>query len=97
MCASESHREGYLIRPAAQDADPTCAATAKLCSSGYPHLRSVCCDCYEGVLWLSGTVPSFYMKQMAQELVSQTPGVSAVRNQLLVTSFDRRAGTSVAG
>ena len=39
---------------------------------------------HEGVLILRGQVPSFYMKQMAQELVRHVPAVSRVINRLAV-------------
>ena len=97
MCASELHRDLYSIGAAAQDADPARAAAAKLGSSGYPQLRNVRCDFSEGVLSLSGTVPSFHLKQVAQELVSRTHGRTEIRNKLLVTSYRGQADASAAG
>jgi osmotically-inducible protein OsmY len=53
-------------------------------TSGYPALRSVVCQYHEGVAVLYGRVPSFYMKQIAQTLVSKIPGVDVIANRLRV-------------
>lgn len=47
-----------------------------------PHLclRSVTCDQREGVVVLRGRVPSYYHKQLAQELVRQIAGTFAIVN-----------------
>lgn len=39
-------------------------------SSRYPALKAVSCDCQGGVLILRGCLPSYYLKQMAQEVVA---------------------------
>jgi osmotically-inducible protein OsmY len=53
-------------------------------SSGYAQLRSLECDVEDGVVELSGCVPSFYLKQMAQVVVMRLSTVKEVRNQVLV-------------
>lgn len=35
----------------------------------WPELRSVCCDVSEKSVVLTGQVPSFYLKQVAQSLI----------------------------
>jgi hypothetical protein len=37
------------------------------------------------VLTLRGHLPSYYLKQLAQEAVADTPGVGRVENQIDVT------------
>jgi hypothetical protein len=39
-------------------------------SSQYPPLKTISCDCQDGVLILRGSVPTYYLKQMAQEVVA---------------------------
>ena len=48
----------------------------------YHCLKQVACDFHEGVLTLRGRVPSFYLKQIAQELVANLVGVEVLRNHL---------------
>jgi len=39
-------------------------------SSPYPALKRVSCDYQGGVLVLRGSLPTYYLKQMAQEVVA---------------------------
>lgn len=77
--------------------DPAAATLARFRRSGYPFLRQIRCDFSEGVLRLWGTVPTFYLKQLAQELASHTPGVEQVRNNVFVTSWHDRGDATAAG
>jgi hypothetical protein len=52
--------------------------------SGYVALRRVQCEWQDGVIALGGKVPSFFLKQMAQTLVSQVLGVRRVNNRIKV-------------
>lgn len=61
-------------------------AAAELAASGYPPLRTICCELREGVMILSGTVPSYHQKQLAQTVVAKTDGVMRVENRLEVRS-----------
>jgi hypothetical protein len=45
-------------------------AERSLRSSRYPALKSVSCDYQGGVLVLRGCLPTYYLKQMAQEVVA---------------------------
>jgi osmotically-inducible protein OsmY len=56
------------------------AVTAALGSAQYTALRSLKCLVSDGVAEITGTVPSFYLKQLAQAAVLQLPGVRIVRN-----------------
>lgn len=59
-------------------------AAAELQRSSYAAIRKVRCDFRDGVLTLSGRVPSYYQMQVAQTLVQfRLPGV-AIRNDLRV-------------
>lgn len=78
MIASLEASYGYEP-PAAKVAD---LVSSRLQRSGYPWLRSVICEAHDGLVVLSGRVPSFYMKQIAQVLASHTPGVRGVDNRL---------------
>jgi len=57
---------------------------ARLRRSAYEAIRSITCEFHEGVLTLRGRVPSYYLKQVAQELVRHTDRVSEVNNRVCV-------------
>ena len=61
---------------------------ARLRRSGYPYLRSIQCEQQDESVLLSGTVPTFHLKQVAQALASHTPGVRGVVDRLRVTNRD---------
>jgi hypothetical protein len=51
----------------------------------YPALKKLSCDYQGGVLVLRGCLPSYYLKQIAQEIVvHQTQGVDRLDNQIQV-------------
>jgi osmotically-inducible protein OsmY len=52
----------------------------------YQALKNVSCACRGGVLVLRGCVPSYYLKQVAQEVVARLDGVVAVDNQIQVVT-----------
>jgi osmotically-inducible protein OsmY len=68
-------------------AEATAHAVLRRARSG--ELRSVTCHFHEGVLTLRGRVQSYYMKQMAQELVRPVQAVQQVNNRLQVVSSAR--------
>jgi len=63
---------------------PEKQAESALHNLPYPALHLVSCQHKDGVLRLIGNVPSFYMKQIAQETAAKIPGVERVRNDLIV-------------
>jgi hypothetical protein len=68
---------------------PTAAPLADLVrgaldGTGHGWLRCVRVAHDGGCIVLSGSVPSFYLKQMAQTVVLAVPGVVALRNDLRV-------------
>ncbi len=61
-------------------------AQARLRRSGYHELHLVSCNFHEGVLTLRGRVSSFYLKQIAQELIRRLDGAEEVNNRLEVAA-----------
>jgi hypothetical protein len=60
------------------------AAHRALQSSPYWAIRRVRCSFHEGQLTLHGQVPTFYLLQVAQELVCRLPGVEEVEKRIVV-------------
>jgi osmotically-inducible protein OsmY len=63
----------------------------RLQRSGYAALNTVCVEFQgeSGILHLRGSVPSYYLKQVAQELVVDVDGVRYVNNQIIVARSSR--------
>jgi hypothetical protein len=60
-------------------------AERALRSGPYPALKKLTCDYQGGVLILRGCLPSYYLKQIAQEVVAQqVEGVGRLDNQIQV-------------
>ena len=58
------------------------AARKRLRTSSYLPLQRLSCECDDlGVLVLRGRLPSFYLKQLAQETVADVEGVVQVVNE----------------
>jgi osmotically-inducible protein OsmY len=55
-------------------------------SNPYLALKNVSCDWLDGVLILRGCLPSFYLKQITQEVVASVEGVEHIDNQILVVT-----------
>ncbi len=58
------------------------AALERLRRSCYRQLRQVTCHFHEGVLILHGQLPSYYLKQHAQEAVMDLKGVEEIINRI---------------
>jgi osmotically-inducible protein OsmY len=63
-------------------------AQATLRRSAYVELRGLSCDFSGGILTLRGLVPSYYLKQHAQEIAASIPGVIKINNHVEVGSSD---------
>jgi osmotically-inducible protein OsmY len=63
----------------------------RLRGSPYLALRDIGCDYHEGVLTLRGWLPTYYLKQIAQEVGAGVEGVRAIANEIEVIGT-RRAG-----
>jgi osmotically-inducible protein OsmY len=59
----------------------------RLEASAYVALKGVKCQFRRGVLLLSGRVPTYYHKQLAQETIRSLPGVSAIVNEISVDRY----------
>ena len=66
-------------------------AEGLLRSNPYLALKNVSCDYCEGVLTLRGCLPTYYLKQMAQETVARIEGVVHVANEIDVGASARYA------
>lgn len=53
-------------------------------ASGYLALRDVTCTASDGVASLHGSLPSHYLKQLAQEIAASLDGVRLVVNKINV-------------
>ena len=63
----------------------------RLCSSPYRHLQLIRCHCQGGVVLLTGVLPSFFMKQMAQESIRHVAGGWKIDNQVEVVCAEEQA------
>jgi osmotically-inducible protein OsmY len=55
-----------------------------LLETGYAPLRCIQCDVSDGVVELTGSVPSFYIKQLAQTAVLRLEEIRGIKNRLRV-------------
>lgn len=71
-----------------QDRSQESAEAARDClqKSPYCAIRRVWCECHLGVLFLRGPLPTFHLKQLAQEAVARVKGVSQVINETVVAT-----------
>jgi osmotically-inducible protein OsmY len=59
-------------------------AECRLRGHSYLALRNISCNCHDGVLVLRGYPPTYYLKQIAQEVVAQLEGVEHIENRIQV-------------
>jgi BON domain len=60
------------------------AALKLLQSSAYTSLRGLRCEVKEGVVAVHGSVPTYYLKQMAQTLINRLGSIRSVSNMVEV-------------
>jgi hypothetical protein len=77
-------RLATVLPPESRGAHVVEEAENELHHCQYRSLRHITCRYEHGVLHLVGTVPSYYVKQVAQELVSRLDDVDEVVNDLEV-------------
>jgi CheY-like chemotaxis protein len=65
-------------------AETALAAEGRLHASRYAALKSISCTFEKGVLTLHGSLPSYHLKQLAQEAVAGLEGIEHVDNQIEV-------------
>ena len=61
------------------------AAKRRLRRDTYLFNKQITCEFHEGVLILRGSVPTYYLKQVAQALVAEVEGVQDVVNKIDVS------------
>jgi hypothetical protein len=72
-------------------------AVAELNKSTYPEIRGVVCEAHNNVLKLSGNVPTYFHKQIAQaSLIRRLPGRPRIENHLTVDRHSDSSNQSVA-
>ena len=69
-------------------------AERSLRSNSYLALKNISCDLLDGVLVLRGCLPTYYLKQIAQEVVAHLEGVKRIENriQVVTPAFPSRQG-----
>ena len=61
-----------------------CPASMAIRSNALRGLAKVTCEMHQGMAILHGKVSSYYLKQLAQEVVRKVEGVDSVVNQVQV-------------
>ena len=63
-------------------------AESLLRRNGHLFHQNISCDFQDGVLILRGTVPSYYLKQVAQAVVASLEEVIQIENRMEVVTSD---------
>lgn len=87
-CSAEPETSTFDRRPAITISR---VAEEGLQRSGYLALRTVACDGRDGVIYLRGRVPTYYLKQVAQSIALGVQGVRRVVNLIEVLAPVRAA------
>lgn len=77
-------------RPSAAEGGLAQAIGHALSASAYPILRRLDIAVEQGTVVLSGQVPTYFLKQIAQELAGAAPGVQRVFNRIVVAPMRPR-------
>lgn len=64
-------------------------AEERLRNSPYAALRTISCQCHDGVLILEGRLPTYYLKQVAQSVMFDLDGVLEIANSIEVVRASR--------
>jgi osmotically-inducible protein OsmY len=67
-------------------ADVAERAENELRRNAYLALNNISCEYHDGVLILNGCLPTYYLKQVAQEAIARVAGVQRVENRIAVVS-----------
>lgn len=84
MLRKASSRNELVRRMKPVDQDVATCVEARFRRSGYPYLSGIKCHMSDGTAILWGVVPTFHLKQLAQELALHTLGVRQVDNRVQV-------------
>jgi osmotically-inducible protein OsmY len=74
-------------------ADVAERAERELRRNAYVALKNIACEHRDGVLTLTGCLPTYYLKQVAQEAVTRVDGVERVDNRIDVVSVPSRGSS----
>ena len=66
------------------------AVEQRLEAASYLALRRIHCECRDGALSLRGSVPSYYVKQVAQAIAAEAASACRIDNQLCVLPAQAR-------
>jgi osmotically-inducible protein OsmY len=90
MLAIRRPYSGTEKAPASAAAQPPIQelAESKLRGNSYLALKNLSCEYEDGTLVLRGCLPTYYLKQLAQETVAHLEGVTRVENQIQVLASD---------
>ncbi len=71
-----------------QDLEARMIELAERCLHSNPCLamKNVSCDYHDGVLVLRGCLPTYYLKQLAQQVVVDLEGVERIDNQVEIVT-----------
>ena len=83
-----ARRADASLKRSPQQNSPLCETQAAeaLRDNSHSELTHVRCDMREGMAILHGEVPTYYLKQLAQEIVGKLEGVDLIVNRLVVTA-----------
>jgi hypothetical protein len=81
-----------IASPAARCPETGELAASKLRRSGYLAVRHLSCEFHDGVLTLRGSLPSYYLKQIARVTVADVDGVQRINDEIEVVGPSRRGG-----
>jgi hypothetical protein len=77
-------------RPSGADvAEVVERAESQLRRNAYVALKNIGCEYHDGVLTLHGCLPTYYLKQLAQEAVARIDGIGRIDNQIAVVPSRR--------
>jgi hypothetical protein len=68
--------------------DPAEIAKRIYQASQYPMLKKLHCEFADGALIISGHLPSFHLKQLAQTMIRNVDGVTQIVNAVHVRRLD---------
>ncbi len=71
-------------RPMTENESPADIAKKIFCGNSYRPIRYLSCTFDNGVLTIGGRLPSFYLKQVAQNAVQEIEGVVQIENRIEV-------------
>jgi len=84
ICAGRAPRR---VEPGASSLATDLEVARALRASPYVSVRRVRCHLTSGIARLEGRLPTFHLKQAAQEAVRNVDGVKAVDNRIVVGGF----------